>query len=480
MKSCRFWRVASPPFGRGVAQPKSGHSSSLGRRDEGFTLVELLIVVTIVPIIIGALATGLLAMFTLQSSVSSRLSNTGEAQVVAANFRIDVQSAAYVTTDPGSTPQCGTGNQLLGLEWNPAPGGGFQTIVSYVSVPVVSGGTTTYSLVRMYCTGGSLTPVSSTTISSNLVSSQPPPTVTCSASAASCNSAGAWITTQSVTGVSFQVQQPETGPNGGTGTGVCSSGLYCYTLAAVPAMSATAGSSGGPINVNTTAGCGFASPGTGTFASSLCLVDFSGLTGNNMIAARQGCLQFAVPLPGNSTLYFCIGITGGTVAPYALPTWTQSFLGNTLNGVPFYTGIPGQAALYQNGAGNNGGTTVITLSNITVVGPTGTPATGWQIVGVDAESSDNGESITFTSDKPLYLIPNTPTSPVGNAYNSGANIVPQSVLTPGNGATTIVFNGQSTSGQKTGTGMVEATTPTTFKATMVGAGLEGMSFGLMF
>jgi len=266
--------------------------------------------------------------------------------------------------------------------------------------------------------------------------------------------------------------------NGNAGPTGCTNNAFCYTLAAVPAMSASSGSNGGPVSVNKTAGCGFASPGTGTFASSLCLVDFAGLSGNDMIAARQGCLQMAVPLPSNATMYFCLGITGGTVAAYSLPTWTQAFLGNTINGQPFYTGIPGDPALYQNGAGNIGGTTTITMSNISVVGPSGAAATGWEIVGVDAESSDDGESITFSSDKSLFLIPNSPGNPVGNAYNSGAGISPQSVLT-GSGSSSIVFNGTS-NGVKTGTGMVEAITPTTFTTTMVGTGLEGMSFGLVF
>ena len=118
--------------------------------------MELLIVVTIIPIIVGALASGLLAVFSLQSSVANRLSNSSDAQIVAANFRVDVQSAAYITTNPTNVPVCapGTGTRLLGMEWNPAPGGGFQTVVSYFSVPVVGATSTTYSLVRQFCTRG--------------------------------------------------------------------------------------------------------------------------------------------------------------------------------------------------------------------------------------------------------------------------------------------------------------------------------------
>ncbi len=98
--------------------PKKSRSRRPRGDDSGFTLIELLIVVTIVPLIIGALSAALLAVFSLQSGVSNRLSNTVDAQTVSANFTNDVQSAAYLTTGSSSSPQCGTGNQLLGVEWN--------------------------------------------------------------------------------------------------------------------------------------------------------------------------------------------------------------------------------------------------------------------------------------------------------------------------------------------------------------------------
>ena len=447
--------------------------------DQGFTLVELLIVVTIVPIIIGALSTGLLAVFSLQSGVANRLSNSGDAQVVAANFRNDVQSAAYITTDSTNNLQCGTGTQLLGLEWNPnnsggSSGGGFQTVVSYVSVPIVNGSKTTYSLVRQICTvGSSGVPVltGTYTISTNLPSGQAPPTVACSAAATTCSASTDWINAQNVTGVTFAIQQPEQNVDA---VG-CPANTFCYTLAAVPATSGTSATSGGPITVNTSAGCSFADPGSGTFASSLCFVDFSSLTGNNLLAATQGCLAVSVPLPGGSTLYFCISISGSSVAPYSLPTYGQAFLGNTNNGTGFYTGIDGNPALYQNA---QGGTTTITIKNISVVGPTGNLATGWEAVSVDAESTDNGESMTWTSDQILTVIPNgqsvdTPTDPVGNACNSGAGLT-------GSGTTTVICNGNGTTGSlKTGTTMVAAVTPTIITTKIVGTGLEAMAFGLL-
>ena len=462
-----------------------------GRDEEGFTLIELVIVVAVIPIIIGSLAAGLLAMFSLQSGVSTRLSDSANSQAVEASFRTDVQSATRITTNASSlSTQCGPGNQLLGLEWNLNPSTHvYENVVSYVSVPVTSGAATTYSLVRQACTSGaSTTAGSATTISSNLASGQLPPTVL----PAPNDATSTWIPTQNVTTVSFGIAAPE---NGGKS--------YNYTLVAAPASNVSAPDTGGPIMVNETAGCGYAASGSGTYATSLCLIDLTALTGNNMIAARQGCVEVSVPLPGGSAMYFCLGITGAPVAPYALPTWTDGFLGNSINGVPFYSDIPGDPALYQTCEGGSstcvvngatvpnvwGGVTTITISNITVVAPDGNPATGWDFVGADAESTDGGESISWTTSAQsgvppnLYLIPNgesvdTPSDPMGNACNSGAGISPANVLT-GSGSTTITCDGVS-NGVKNGTAMVEATTPTTVTVTLHGTGLEGMSMGLLF
>ena len=140
------------------------------RREDGFTLVELLIVVTILPLVVGALSAGLIAVFSLQSGVSSRLSHTADAQAVSANFERDIQGAQQVTTQPLSNPECGASSgvtQLLGLESNLAPDGGYQTVISYLSVPVAATSTTpaSYSLVRAYCTGeGNTTPQSEETL----------------------------------------------------------------------------------------------------------------------------------------------------------------------------------------------------------------------------------------------------------------------------------------------------------------------------
>ena len=475
---CRFQQGQSLYPGKTRPNSKQMKTRKNCHRDEsGFTLIELVIVTAILPLIVGALSVGLIAVFSLQSGVQNRLGDTADSQVVQANFQSDVQGAASITSAPNnSSSQCGPGTQLLGLAWGPVSGQSYpyQYVVSYV---VIQSGKW-WNLVRQYCSSGysTSTPTSSTIISYDVPSNLAGPVVTVASGAPNGTVPGtSWISTQYVSGVSFPITEPNS--------------KFSYTLDAVPASSSGVNAPGKPLAPATTAGCGFATSGTGHWASTLCLIDFSGLTGNNMLAATSGCLETSAPLPGGYTLYFCIGITGSTVAPSPLPTWQNAFLGNTCGGstscstgTPFYTGIAGDPALYQTEAG----TTTITISNISVATPLGTTATGWQVVGADAESSDDNESISFTAGWPstwsgsttLNILNNdesydTPADPVGNACNSGAG------LTTSNGGQTVTCVGASTTYVKTGTTMVEATMPSTFTTTLVGGGLEAMAFGLM-
>src|ERR1035438_539999 len=188
-------------------------SRKKSRDDEnGFTLIELLIVVTISPLIIGALAAGLIAMFSLQSSVSNRLSDSGDAQSVAASFEPDAQAAQEVTTT--STAVCGSGHQVIGMEWDlqtgQQAGGIYDTVVSYVEVPSGS----KFNLVRQLCLSGSSTPTSSTIVSYNMASNPganaPVVTITCTSTATTCSSDAAtgWSPTTGVQNVTVKVNEP--------------------------------------------------------------------------------------------------------------------------------------------------------------------------------------------------------------------------------------------------------------------------------
>jgi prepilin-type N-terminal cleavage/methylation domain-containing protein len=496
-------------------------------REDGFTLVELLIVTTVLPLIIGALSVGLISVFSLQSGVASRLANTSDAQVVAANYQSDIQGSSFITTAPSNTDQCGagTGTQLLGL-WSNVKSPN-QVLVSYVSVPVVSGSTTTYSLERLYCSGVAQnweqTPTI-TTLANNLPQSQPAPTVTCVASIAAsvCSNTLAgqqWLSSQNISEVSMTIAEPSTAANSTTGA-------YTYSLVSSPAASSSTGNSGSPVNTQATTNCYKASPGSGPLANNLCFVDFTPLSNPAYMAVAETpgtCLEMSAslgPAYNYDKLFFCISITepngsnpttGATPTdpqPWPVPTYSGAFFGNlvTVGGhsYAFYTGIPGEPAIYERVKNASyADLTNITFSDITVVTGSNALATNWAIVSADAESTDatnttagDYEGLVWTANTPLSVVPND--IPVldgtNEAYAAGnACLSDQTVsgLVGGVGTATpdtiscnpVMGNEQETGNQKTGAAMVMATTPSTLTVQLISGGndnpgLQGIVFGM--
>jgi prepilin-type N-terminal cleavage/methylation domain-containing protein len=519
------------------------------RDDEGFSLIELMIVMGIVPIIIGSLVFGLVVVFSNSSTAGNRLSDSSDAQQVTAFYQPDVQSAQGVETDSPS-PACGSGQQLLGLEWS-QPSSSYEDYVSYDEVQIGSTGT----LVRQFCTNGSTTPTSTLTLSHNYGESQV--CIYLSANPTVCDQPATWIPTSGVSNVAFQIDEPEKG----TGSPGCvdTSNTFCYTLDAAPESVSTSSSGSGPVNVSSATGCDYAESGSGPLASSLCLLDFSDfITNPNLLTDAEtpgSCLEQSVQLSGSFELYFCINITnsisGEIISPYSLPTWCQGFLGNPgysaackgNTGVyPNYYNVAGDPALYQQGTGagkNNGGITDITLTDIDLVNASGIPATGWDFVSADAESTDNGngggaaEWLTWNANTDLYVVNNgytaangfcgtgssdpcdTTTDPFGTACDSGGSWTVGSTKYYGIGAggagplittsslatsedTTPYFSASGVAATTntvectvpptgvndavlTGEAMVEAVTPSSFSVQLGDntGGLEGVVLGLL-
>jgi prepilin-type N-terminal cleavage/methylation domain-containing protein len=492
--------------------------------EQGFTLVELLIVTTILPLIIGALSVGLISVFSLQSGVSSRLSNTTDAQVVEADYQSDVQGTSQITTARTSTPQCTTGSvtgaQLLGLESN-VGNNTTQLMVSYVSVTTASGS----SLERIVCTGTSRTDLTTgtvTTLSNNLPGGQTAPTLTCVADVPNlCSNALAsqqWVSSQNVAQVSMTIAELSTVVGKNTGA-------YTYTVVASPAASSSTSNSGSPVNTQATTNCSKADPGSGPLANNLCFVDFTPLQNPAYMAVAETpntCLEMSASLGPNydyDKLFFCISITepngsnpttGATPTdpePWPVPTYSGAFFGNLVSvsgkSYAFYTGIPGNPAIYERLKGNYADLTNITFSDIKVVTGSNALATNWSIVSADAESTDQSgsaageyEGITWTTDPlaPLSVVPNdipvldgtNEAYPAGNACLSDQTV---SGLVGGVGTATpdsiscnpVMGSELETGSQKTGAAMVEATMPTTMTVNLVsgGAGYQGLQ-GIVF
>ena len=458
------------------------HSSYEG--EEGFTLLELIIVVLVLPIVVGAITAGLVAIFSIQGSVSHRLSDSADAQIVSANYVQDVQSSQEITTDQSiPSEQCGPGTQLLGLEWNPSPLNPlvYETVVTYSKVRV--GTTNVYLLRRQLCTSGfSTTSTAATTISFDLPASQGSPILTPSSYITSASQG--WIPVANISNVQFSTTEPASN--------------YTLALSATPASAAPQAVLGQPIVSTANTQCGFAPTqgGTvqnGTYAQTLCLVDFSSFNPNQV-----GCQQIVASIPGTGdSLSFCLSTSGNQPLEAAkLPTWPEAFLGNTIGGAPFYTGIGcpdstpptdglgnptpscSSPALYQTDTGF-GPTNTITVTNIAVTTATGAPATGWDFVSADAESTDVGEEIIWTSDKALSLVPNTPSSPYGNTCDNQPTYTNTGPLQNGPDQIICASGNNETGNIKTGTVMVDALQPSTMTVYMKGAGLEGVAMGLL-
>jgi len=480
-------RLPTHPIARRVTRSRIDRERAQHGDESGFSLIELIVVVAIMPIIVGAMVAALLSIISFTPSIEHRLSDSGDAQIVTTNFNKDIQGATMVTAAAPLTltnpPACGPGTQLLGLQY--ANG----TEVSYALVTQGTGATAVQNLYRNLCQVNGLTSTltSSTLVSHDVVnqsgSGNPAASVTCSvATAPSCAGAppawqAGWVSVSQVESVSLPF------------TYVASS--YKQNLFAVPSGGVNA--SGGGVVSTPAYNCGFATQGTGNYASSLCFMDFTAWnTHTGTTPCGNGGQQITDGIANTPFIMsFCLSTTGGQIVAAAIPTYTnpptsEAFLGN--NG--FYTGIPGNPALYQNVEGT---TSTITITNIQVLGSGGVPAANWNLVTGDAESTDAGESATWTAGwsagstipagQQIFSLINNSISPPSAIGNACANPTAGSGLTVGNGlsgiGTTTVECQASVSSDKTGTVMISAPAPNSLTANLVGTGLEAIFIGIL-
>ena len=111
--------------------------------DDGFTLIELVVALVILPLIMGAIAFAIFVTLQDQSGLSTKISDSVDSQVTSTYFVRDVESALYLTTDkaPPTTPWkssagasvCGTGTSLLvSFAWPSTTDAlTYETVVSY-------------------------------------------------------------------------------------------------------------------------------------------------------------------------------------------------------------------------------------------------------------------------------------------------------------------------------------------------------------
>src|SRR5262249_54192682 len=111
------------------------HRGAVCSGEDGLSLIELLIVIVLLPMVIGAAVTAFITSFRSSNSVQSRMSQSHDAQITSTYFVRDVQSATLITTSKTSSSLlCGTGaTQVLGLEWPSSTDPATIVGVSYVT-----------------------------------------------------------------------------------------------------------------------------------------------------------------------------------------------------------------------------------------------------------------------------------------------------------------------------------------------------------
>ena len=190
--------------------------------------------------------------------------------------------------------------------------------------------------------------------------------------------------------------------------------------------------------------------------STYCWIDFSGY--NNTTATSAGGQAFTITLTGGSTLSFTLKVTGPALTSATVPTWTGAALGQSA----FIT-IPGNPALYQT---TGAGTTTVTLSNLVLTVGSGTVP--YAIVAADAESTNNGETLSFTTNGNAWTL-------LASMAYTGSTTFP---TLAGTGTTTVTETGVA--GNVGAYAFATQGSPTTISSTMLGSGLQGIAFAVKF
>jgi uncharacterized repeat protein (TIGR01451 family) len=191
---------------------------------------------------------------------------------------------------------------------------------------------------------------------------------------------------------------------------------------------------------------------------SYCWLDFSGFSANT--ANNAAGQNFSFTLGDGSTLTLNVRVTNRNVNAVTAPSWSGAAVGNSA-----YTSIPGLPVLYTTAAGN----LTITLRNIAITPPGGVAATaGWAIVAADAESSNQGESITYTTNGGTWTLMQNVPAATGSTYPTLAGV----------GTTTVTETGVA--GTVGSYVFSSGNSPTTVSTALVSGGLQGVMFAVRY
>jgi hypothetical protein len=193
-----------------------------------------------------------------------------------------------------------------------------------------------------------------------------------------------------------------------------------------------------------------------------CWLDFT--TYNDATARSASGQNFSYSLSDGSTLTFNLRVTSGAAPALnsiAAPSWSGAAVGNTA-----FLGIPGRPILYTASSGTHS----IAITGITITPPPGAPAvTAYAFVAADAESTDNAESLNFTTNGAGWVqLDEVP--PISPGFYP---------LITGLGTTTVNMSGNGRPGPM-GSYIIGSSSPTSVGTTLNAGGLQGVMFAVRF
>ncbi|MDQ2701448.1 MAG: CshA/CshB family fibrillar adhesin-related protein [Pseudomonadota bacterium] len=225
--------------------------------------------------------------------------------------------------------------------------------------------------------------------------------------------------------------------------------LIALSLLAMPAMAAD-------VATNCGAATARGSNGPSDYAT-YCWVNFAGY--NQADAADANGQLYTVTLLDGGSMTFRLRVTTSAAFAAGAPSWSGAPFGHTA-----FLNVPGNPVLYQT---TDGTTTNITLSNITVIAGAGGQVP-YALVAADAESSNNDESLSFTTNGDPWTL-------LASMQNGSSLLFPGLA---GVGTGTVTQTGVA--GTVGAYAFATSGSPGTVSSVLDGGGLQGIAIGMKY